>query len=46
MNDLDKYIYKTIYDNYFRDWDYNMKKDKGKKGKKKNKPQAVKSGKK
>lgn len=36
--DLDKFIIKTVYDDYYRDWDYNMvKKDKGKKKGDKNK---------
>jgi len=38
MNTLDKFIIKTVYDNYDREWDYNMvKKDKGKKKGDKNK---------
>ena len=32
MHDLDKFIIQTVFDDYYRDWDYNMvKKDKGRK---------------
>lgn len=33
INDLSKFIIATVYDDYYRDWDYNMKKDKNKKKK-------------
>lgn len=30
MYDLDKYIIKTIYEKFDRDWDYNLKEKRGK----------------
>ena len=29
---LDKYIRVTVYDDYIRDWDYNLKEKRGKEG--------------